>query len=162
VDPPPPAPTVGDRLIIGYKLVKAVLQAGAAVALAVAVRAGFALTLAHVAIAFGDHSVHPLAVRLARWLSLVVTPTHLQVLALLLAADAVVSAVEGWVLRRGYAWGRWLVVVATGGLLPLELYEIVHRPRAGRVMVFVANLAIVVYLAWRIRSTRSTPTASNG
>jgi uncharacterized membrane protein (DUF2068 family) len=135
------------RLIVTYKFAKAALQACAAVAIILAVRAGAAPRIAEVAMTLADHSVHPLVVRIARWLSLFVTPSHLHVVALLLAGDAVISAVEGWVLRRGYAWASWLVVIATGSLLPFELYEIVQRPRVSRVILFLVNAAIVAYLA---------------
>jgi uncharacterized membrane protein (DUF2068 family) len=140
------------RLIVTYKFAKAVFQACAAVAIVLAVRAGAAPRIAEVAVTLADHSVHPLVVRIARWLSMFVTPSHLHVVALLLAGDAVVSAAEGWVLRRGYAWASWLVVIATGSLLPFELYEIVVRPRAGRVALFLINAAIVAYLALTRRS----------
>ena len=49
-------------------------------------------------------------------------------------------------VHSGYSWGRWLVVGATATLLPLELFEILQRPRPARVLVFVINAAIVVYL----------------
>jgi len=137
---------LGERLIVGYKFGKAALEACAALALWLAVEKGAAGKLLAAAIAVGNHSVHPLAVQLARWLSSAVTPTRLDVLALLLGTDALVSATEGWLLRRGYSWGRWLVVGATATLLPLELFEILQRPRPARVLVFVVNAAIVVYL----------------
>src|SRR4029079_5269072 len=110
----------GERLIIGYKLGKAGLQSVSAVAVCVAVRAGFAHTLASVADALADHAVHPLTIRLARWLGMVITPGRLHAVAILLGADAVVSATEGWILRRGYRWSRWLILVSTASLLPLE------------------------------------------
>ena len=138
----------GLRLIVAYKLAKAALQAVAAVAIGLAVQAGWAERLAGIAMTYSEHALHPTAIRLARWLSLAVTPRHLEVLALLLAGDALVSAGEGWVLRRGYAWGRWLVVVATGSLLPFELYELIEKPRVGRALVLLINAAIVGYLAW--------------
>jgi uncharacterized membrane protein (DUF2068 family) len=147
----------GVRLIVAYKFCKAVLQAAAAVALWVTVRAGFARTLARTAIALGDHAVHPLTVHLARWLGMVITPGHLHLVALLLGCDAVVSGVEGLVLRRGSAWGRWLVLASTSSLLPLEMYEIVHRPHLGRILVLLVNVAIVVYLASRVRAHRDAP-----
>jgi uncharacterized membrane protein (DUF2068 family) len=145
----------GLRLIVAYKLGKAVLQGVAALALWLAVRAGFADTLAHAAVAFADHTVHPLLVRLARWLGMVITPRHLHIVALLLAGDALVSATEGWTLRRGYPWGRWLVLVTTGSLLPLELYEIIHRPRPARIIVLLINAAIVLYLLTLARRSRA-------
>src|SRR5690348_11697765 len=152
----PTAPRLGDRLVIGYKVTKAILQAAAAVALWVAVRAGFARTLATLAVELADHAVHPLTMRLAHWLGMAFTPAHLHLVALLLGVDALVSAAEGWVLERGYPWGRWLVLVSTGAFLPLEVYEVLHRPRLGRIVVLVINGAIVAFLAGRIRAQRAS------
>src|SRR4051812_35197021 len=146
-----PRAALGDRLVAGYKLTKAALQAAAAVALWVAVREGFARTLARLALELADHAVHPLTIRLAQWLGTAITPSHLHVVALLLGSDALVSAAEGWVLERGYPWAHWLVLVSTGAFLPLEVYEVLHRPRPGRLVVLVVNATIVVYLASRIR-----------
>ena len=41
---------------------------------------------------------------------------------------------------------EYLTVIATGLLLPLEVYEIARRPNALRVAVLLANLAILAYL----------------
>ena len=139
---------LGERLIVGYKFGKAALEACAATAVWLAVAKGVAGRFLAAAIVVGNHSVHPLAIRLAHWLNREVTPTHLHVLALLLGADALVSVTEGWLLHRGYSWGRWLVVVATATLLPLELYEIVHHPRPVRMLVLLINASIVAYLAY--------------
>src|SRR6185503_19640290 len=114
---------VGERLIVAYKFGKAALEAAAAVAVWVAVTRGLAGELAAHAAALAHRSVHPLATRLAHGLGLIAIPGRLHVLALLLGGDALVSAAEGWVLRRRYPWGRWVVVFATGSLLPLELPE---------------------------------------
>jgi uncharacterized membrane protein (DUF2068 family) len=153
-----PPRAAGVRVIVIYKLSKAILQACAAIALGLAIRAGAAPRVADLALALADHSVHPVVVRVARWLSVIVTPSHLHVLVLLLAGDALVSAAEGWVLRQGYPWGSWLVVIATGSLLPFELYEIVVHPKLGRVILFFVNAAIVITLA---ASRRRTPTTES-
>jgi uncharacterized membrane protein (DUF2068 family) len=53
---------------------------------------------------------------------------------------------------RGYLWAPWLVVGATSLLLPVELVEIIRHVTLGRVGLFLANSAIVIYLArgaWR-------------
>jgi uncharacterized membrane protein (DUF2068 family) len=60
--------------------------------------------------------------------------------------------VEGtglWLQRR---WGEWVTVVLTGMLVPVEVYEIVHRPTAIKVLVLLVNLGIVLYLIYRIRT----------
>jgi uncharacterized membrane protein (DUF2068 family) len=56
----------------------------------------------------------------------------------------------GLLLRRH--WAEYLAVIATASFLPLELYELIHRVRATRVVIVAANLAIVVYLIVRLRS----------
>jgi uncharacterized membrane protein (DUF2068 family) len=61
-------------------------------------------------------------------------------------------AVEGtglWLKRR---WGEWVTVVLTGMLVPVEVYEIVHRPTAIKVLVLLVNVGIVFYLILRIRT----------
>src|SRR5689334_1711317 len=69
--------------------------------------------------------------------------------ALALTIDGVFVLFEGWSLRRGFRWAPWLVVVATAALLPFEIFEILRRVRAGRVVIFLANVAVVVYLVQR-------------
>jgi len=63
--------------------------------------------------------------------------------------DGVLTACEGWALHRRFWWAPWLVVVATGSPMPIEIVEIVQRPHAVRLGVFVINLTIVCYLAAR-------------
>jgi uncharacterized membrane protein (DUF2068 family) len=52
-------------------------------------------------------------------------------------------------LREGHWWGPWLVVVASGVLLPYELFELVRHPRVGRALLVVVNAAVVLYLGRR-------------
>ena len=55
----------------------------------------------------------------------------------------------GLLLRR--RWAEYLTVVATGALVPLELYEIARHPTGTRLSVLVVNVAIVWYLLVRLR-----------
>ena len=52
-------------------------------------------------------------------------------------------------LRR--RWAEYLTVVATGSLLPLELYEVARKFSVLRVGVLAINLAIVAYVIARLR-----------
>ena len=59
---------------------------------------------------------------------------------------AAVFAVEGiglWMQRR---WAEWLTVIITASLIPLELWELIHRPSLGAALVLLANCLIVGYL----------------
>ena len=62
-------------------------------------------------------------------------------------AYAILNLAEAYGLHRRFRWAEWLTVVATGLLIPFELYEVWHRFTPIRVGVLVLNVAIVIYLA---------------
>src|SRR5882762_11631532 len=49
----------------------------------------------------------------------------------------------GLFLRK--RWAEFLTVISTAGLIPLELYELVHKPTVIRVFLLVVNVAVVAY-----------------
>jgi uncharacterized membrane protein (DUF2068 family) len=55
----------------------------------------------------------------------------------------------GLLLKR--RWAEYLTVLATVLLLPLEFYELAHKVNLFRVMVLLANLAILAYLIFKLR-----------
>ena len=63
-------------------------------------------------------------------------------------------ATEGIGLWREKRWAEYLTVILTGSLIPFEIWEIVHRPSAIKVLTFVVNVAVVVYLIYRLRRPR--------
>jgi uncharacterized membrane protein (DUF2068 family) len=146
-----PRLAAGVRLIVVYKWVKSLLQLALAITLVVLILAGLADHLHTVAIALREHVVSIWSIRLADLLVTVTTHRHLSMTALALALDGVFSFVEGWSLWRGYAWGPWLVVVATGSFIPFELRQLLRQIRLGRCLVLVVNLVIVAYLVRRTR-----------
>lgn len=54
-----------------------------------------------------------------------------------------VEAVGLWYQRR---WAEYLTFIVTSSLLPLEVYELVNRLSPFKVLAFVINVAVVVYL----------------
>ena len=54
-----------------------------------------------------------------------------------------------WLMKR---WAEWFTVIITSSLVPVEIYEILHHPTAIKVLVLVINIAVVVYLLYRIKS----------
>jgi len=68
-----------------------------------------------------------------------------------LLAYAALFALEGLGLWLEKRWGEWLTIVATTSFIPFELYELVRRATAVRGAFLAANVAIVIYLVWRIR-----------
>lgn len=67
-------------------------------------------------------------------------------LAIAAGAYAVVEIAEGtglWLLKR---WGEYFAMVATSVGLPYEVYDLTTKVTVLRVLAFVVNLALVVYL----------------
>jgi uncharacterized membrane protein (DUF2068 family) len=80
------------------------------------------------------------------------SPKRVDTLGSVTFAYATIFAVEGvglWMRRR---WAEWLTIVITASLIPLEIWECVHRPTLGKASVLVANAAIVWYLIIQLKS----------
>ncbi|HXW33646.1 MAG TPA: DUF2127 domain-containing protein [Acidimicrobiales bacterium] len=65
---------------------------------------------------------------------------------LAVAAYATLEGVEAVGLWRGLRWAEYLAFISTSLFLPLEIYEIAHRPTVLKAITLVINLAIVLYL----------------
>jgi uncharacterized membrane protein (DUF2068 family) len=55
----------------------------------------------------------------------------------------------GLLLRK--RWAEYFTIITTGGLVPLEIYEIARHVTAAKIVVLALNVAIVVYLVVRVR-----------
>jgi uncharacterized membrane protein (DUF2068 family) len=75
----------------------------------------------------------------------------LHVVGIALLAYAVLEGVEALGLWHGKRWAEYLTFISTAILLPFEVYEIATRPTALKVIGFVINVAVVVYLLLRKR-----------
>jgi len=58
----------------------------------------------------------------------------------------------GLLLRKH--WAEYFTVITTAALIPLEVYELVHKFTATRVVVTLVNIAIVWYLVRGLRAGR--------
>jgi len=134
------------KLIIGYKLTRGGVSLLGAVAVLVLVLSGLDAPLRRSAEAVHDHAVSALALWLSKLLMSATESRHILVLAGALALDAAVLFVEGWALLRGRTWGAWLVVIASGVLLPFEVVALFKHPAAGRLLLLLINAAIVAWL----------------
>lgn len=77
--------------------------------------------------------------------ALAAKPSTLALITGMLAAYAVLQAVEGvglWLLKR---WGEYFAVVATSIFLPLEVHDLAKGITTTRVVTFSINVAAVVY-----------------
>jgi uncharacterized membrane protein (DUF2068 family) len=147
-EPPPPAPRRERALvlIIAYKLGKGCLWLVFAAIIVASIRAG----LGHRLLGLADHLRHHSGAWSLALADLVVRAASrrgLWTITVALLADGTMSLLEGWALLRGHWWGPWLVVLATGTPLPLEVRAFVRHPHAVRAALVVVNLAIVIYLA---------------
>ena len=59
-----------------------------------------------------------------------------------------IEAVGLWLMKR---WAEYLTFLSTAILLPLEVYEIIHRRSGLKIVGFIINLAIVIYLLFAKR-----------
>jgi uncharacterized membrane protein (DUF2068 family) len=100
--------------------------------------------------AFGGPSrAHPFLGRLQHYFT--ITPRHLDEAGAGVAAFAALEAVEMvglWFARR---WAEYLTFIATIVLLPLEVYELTSGVSVLKLITFVINLVIAIYLLWAKR-----------
>jgi uncharacterized membrane protein (DUF2068 family) len=143
------------RLIALFKLAKSVLFLCAAIGLHHLlhkdVEAGLQQLMDNLHVDADNH--------LARWvLEGAAKATNLHFLSLhgvaLLSAVAffyaILFGIEGIGLYLRTRWGEWMVVIITGSLLPVEIYEIIHRVTAIKIFFLIANLLILGYLIYVI------------
>jgi uncharacterized membrane protein (DUF2068 family) len=75
-----------------------------------------------------------------------VDPRKLGYIAIGLGAYAVVEVIEGvglWLVRR---WGEYFAMIVTSLGLPYEIYDLANKVTVLRVVAFLINLALVLYL----------------
>jgi uncharacterized membrane protein (DUF2068 family) len=73
---------------------------------------------------------------------------------------AAIFAVEGVGLWMEKRWAEWMTTIITASLIPLELWELFYRPNFGKAAVLMANIAIVAYLVWQLKSKHKAASAA--
>ena len=66
-------------------------------------------------------------------------------------AYGLLEVTEGVGLWFRQRWAEWLTVIATSLLVPLEVWELVHRPSMLKAAGLVVNILIVLYLLRVVR-----------
>jgi hypothetical protein len=59
-----------------------------------------------------------------------------------------VEAIGLWTMKR---WAEYLTFISTTVLLPLEIYEIIHKTTVLKIIGFIINVAVVAYLLFAKR-----------
>ena len=147
----PPKPPLGFMgWIAGYKLFKALLALSAAM---------FVLRLLHEDLAkvamrlvefFGLNQQSHLAERLVERIT-TLNPRRIHFIVSVLLIYTAIYIAEGVGLFMEKRWAEWLTVVQTALLVPWEISEIVRHRTWVRAVVLILNIAVVIYLLWRIR-----------
>ena len=73
-------------------------------------------------------------------------PSKFVAIGLVTLGYAVLFSIEGIGLWMGKHWAEWFTVIATGSLIPLELYETLYRFGWIKLVMLLGNVAIIVYL----------------
>ena len=76
---------------------------------------------------------------------------HQTTLGLVLILYALIEGAEGVGLAMRRRWAEYLIVFATGLLIPYEVWEVVNKVTLFRVGSLALNIAIVAYLAFKKR-----------
>jgi uncharacterized membrane protein (DUF2068 family) len=140
--------TTALRVIITYKILKGSLTVAAGFIIGGALFFGFGPELQRHAARIHFHATGAWALYLAELFSKITTPRWLRWSSVALELDGAVCFLEAWALRKGHAWGPWLVVAITALFLPTEIYELWRHPRTSRAVLLLANLAILFFLGW--------------
>ena len=82
------------------------------------------------------------------------TNARLWMLTAFAAGYSALRFAEAWGLWFQLAWAEWLALVSGGIYLPLELYELWHKPTPLRAGIVLLNLGIVVFMAMSLRQER--------
>jgi len=67
-------------------------------------------------------------------------------------AYSVLRFVEAYGLWYARAWAEWIALVSGTLYLPFEIYKLVHRQSLFHVGVLVVNLAVVLYMAYVLKT----------
>jgi uncharacterized membrane protein (DUF2068 family) len=141
------------KVIIVERIVKAIVLIALALGLILAGEKGWLATWAADAQDQLNLSAgHGIIVRLLlRLLVYVGNFSHVNVVAIAAIAYALLEGTEGVGLAMRRRWAEYLTVIATGLLIPYELYEVIRHVTLFKVGALLLNLAVVGYLAYRKR-----------
>jgi len=141
------------KVIIIERIVKAAVLVALAIGLLVAGRTGLLTSWADFAqdqlnLAAGHSLIVNLLLKVVLYMG---NFSHTTLLAIGAIVYALLEGTEGVGLAMRRRWAEYLTVIATGLLIPLEAYEVIHMPTLFKVGALLLNVAVVGYLAYRKR-----------
>ena len=78
------------------------------------------------------------------------TPSKARLIQICIIIYAGLYLIEGAGLLFEQKWAEWMVVIGTAAFLPVEIVDFIRRPSWAMVILFVLNLVMAMYLAWRL------------
>jgi uncharacterized membrane protein (DUF2068 family) len=131
------------KFVIGYKLVKAIVEFALALWLTLAPHQAYsvALSIVHELVEHGA-----LFRRLGEWFGGHLSEHLILDATVITWLDCAATALEGYLLFLGKAWSEWIVIAGLFLLIPFEVLSLLKHPSAGKVIAILINGAIVVYL----------------
>jgi uncharacterized membrane protein (DUF2068 family) len=85
------------------------------------------------------------------------SPNRIKVLGLGTFFYSLLFLTEGVGLLFQKRWAEFFTIFVTGSFIPLEIYELVKKFEAIKVLVLISNAAIVVYLIWKVGHSKKQP-----
>jgi uncharacterized membrane protein (DUF2068 family) len=141
------------RLIALFKLFKAILLIAVGLSALHLLHKDLGEVVDHWVTKFNiDPGKHYVAEALEKFVNL--TPQKIKALGIVSFLYAGLFLIEGiglWMVKR---WAEWFSVILTTSLIPVEVYEIYHHRSAIKCLILIVNIAVVVYLLYRIRNER--------
>lgn len=141
------------RLIAFFKLLKAALLIAVGLGALHLLHRNVASELDHwvtmLGLDPGDRYIGKALQRLAD-----LSPNKIRSLGIVSFIYAALFLTEGiglWLVKR---WGEWFSVIITSSLVPFEIYEIIRHSTVLKVLALIVNIAVVIYLVYRIRTER--------
>jgi len=83
------------------------------------------------------------------------TDSKLWAVAAVAGAYSILRFTEAYGLWYARAWAEWIALVSGAIYLPFEIYKLLHRQSLFHVSVLVINLAIVIYMAYLLKTGKS-------
>jgi len=87
------------------------------------------------------------------------TDARLWGFAALAVAYSALRWTEAWGLWFNRRWASWLGAASGAIYVPVEVYELWHKPGLIKAATLVLNVAVVAYLVWTLRQGRAAHAA---
>ncbi len=80
------------------------------------------------------------------------TDAKLYTVAAVGAGYSLLRFLEAYGLWNAKAWAEWIALISGAAYLPFEIYKVAHRPNLFHISVLLINLAIVLYMAYLLKT----------